>query len=697
MGIFSLLSFFAFLVYLYLGLKVFRADQHYRLNQLFLVFCICLAIWSFGYTFVYNTFDGSTVEFWLWNKIAAIGWCTYSGVAVHISLLLAGKEKILRRPATYGLIYAPAITALSVEVLVFGPTYHPISANNLFVLFHGIYYVGCLTTSLMLIWFWGRKSSLRREKKQARIIVLTGLISFGSGFITQTVLPIVGVPMVPIAQIITLVWAYGMYLSITKYKFMQVTSLVDKQQILGEITDLLVLANRNQHIVWVNNRVIEILNWQSADLLDRPLKNFVLEKEWLTEILTPLSTSDITHRQTELHLLSQGGERIPVNANTTTVTDVMGDCVGVLFVIQDMRVIKRLEVEINEKLKTEQVLKYLSHHDSLTGLCNRAYFEQEMEHFNKRDAGQIGLILSDVDGLKLINDTLGHAAGDQLIIAASQAMVAAVGSNGMVSRIGGDEFAVLVTGTEEFVQTIGQEICKEIQSGVVAFNTENTTFSLSMSVGWAIVQNDQTVQEVFKAADDNMYREKLHKSQSTRSAIIRTLTETLQTRDYIIEGHAVRLERWVKALGRAANLHESCFGDLCLFAQFHDLGKVGVPDRILFKAGTLTTDERKEIQRHSEIGYRIAVSSPELLPIADWILKHHEWWNGLGYPIGLKGEDIPLECRVLSIVDAFDAMTNDRPYRLAMSQNEALTELKIGAGTQFDPVLVKLFSTIVQV
>ncbi len=697
MGIFSLLSFFAFIVYLYLGLKVFRANQHYRLNQLFLVFCICLAIWSFGYTFVYNTFDGSTVEFWLWNKIAALGWCTYSGVAVHISLLLAGKEKILRRPATYGLIYAPAITALIVEVLVFGPTYHPISANNLFVLFHGIYYVGCLTTSLMLIWFWGRKSSLRREKKQAQIIVLTGLISFGSGFVTQTVLPIVGVPMVPIAQIITLVWAYGMYLSITKYKFMQVTSLVDKQQILGEITDLLVLANRNQHIVWVNNRVIEILNWQPSDLIDRPLKNFVLEKGWLTEILTPLSTSDIYHRQTELHLLSRGGGRIPVNANITSVTDVMGDCVGVLFVIQDIRVIKRLEVEINEKLKTEQVLKYLSHHDSLTGLCNRAYFEQEMEHFNKRDAGQIGLILSDVDGLKLINDTLGHATGDQLIIAASQAMVAAVGSNGMVSRIGGDEFAVLVTGTEEFVQTIGQEICKEIQSGVVAFNTENTTFSLSMSVGWAIVQNDQTVQEVFKAADDNMYREKLHKSQSTRSAIIRTLTETLQTRDYITEGHAVRLERWVKALGRAANLPENCFGDLCLFAQFHDLGKVVVPDRILFKAGTLTTDERKEIQRHSEIGYRIAVSSPELLPIADWILKHHEWWNGLGYPIGLKGEDIPLECRVLSIVDAFDAMTNDRPYRLAMSQNEALTELKIGAGTQFDPELVKLFSTIMQV
>ncbi len=191
-----------------------------------------------------------------------------------------------------------------------------------------------------------------------------------------------------------------------------------------------------------------------------------------------------------------------------------------------------------------------------------------------------------------------------------------------------------------------------------------------------------------------MYREKLFKNNSPRSAIIKTLTETLQARDYITEGHAKRLQDIVNAMGKALKLPESSLRDLQLFAQFHDIGKVGIPDRILFKPGPLTLEEKNEMERHCEIGYRIAVSSPELIPIADWILKHHEWWDGSGYPIGLKMEKIPLACRVLAIADAYDAMTNDRPYRLAMSREKAVSELLNGAGIQFDPSLVEVFLAV---
>ena len=131
-------------------------------------------------------------------------------------------------------------------------------------------------------------------------------------------------------------------------------------------------------------------------------------------------------------------------------------------------------------------------------------------------------------------------------------------------------------------------------------------------------------------------------------------------------------------------------------AQFHDIGKIGVPDRVLFKPDRLTPDEMREMRLHSEIGARIAQASPDLAPIADWILKHHEWWNGAGYPLGLRGEEIPIECRILSIADAYDAMTNNRPYRRAMSHDLAIKELRRSAGEQFDAQLVHLFTALLE-
>jgi HD-GYP domain-containing protein (c-di-GMP phosphodiesterase class II) len=138
-------------------------------------------------------------------------------------------------------------------------------------------------------------------------------------------------------------------------------------------------------------------------------------------------------------------------------------------------------------------------------------------------------------------------------------------------------------------------------------------------------------------------------------------------------------------------LPEERTSELALIAKFRDIGKVAVSDSILFKRGPLTPEERTEMKRHCEIGYRIALSTPDLVPIADWILKHHEWWNGQGYPLGIKGEEIPMECRLLAIVDAYEALTSVRPYRKAFSHEEAIAELSRCSGTQFDPVPLEKF------
>ena len=168
----------------------------------------------------------------------------------------------------------------------------------------------------------------------------------------------------------------------------------------------------------------------------------------------------------------------------------------------------------------------------------------------------------------------------------------------------------------------------------------------------------------------------------------------MTARDYVTEGHVARVAKSTLALAKAAGLPMMQMADMELFAYFHDIGKVGVSDAILNKCGPLSSAERTEMQLHSEIGHRIASATDDLSGIADWILQHHERWDGQGYPWGAAGEQIPIQCRILAITDAYDAMTSNRPYRQAMSGAEALAELQRNAGTQFDPELVKIFATL---
>lgn len=350
--------------------------------------------------------------------------------------------------------------------------------------------------------------------------------------------------------------------------------------------------------------------------------------------------------------------------------------------------------DINERKNIEKRLLYLSQRDHITGLYNRRFFEEEMHRLENCKDQTIGFIMIDLDGLKLVNDTFGHKAGDQVLIAISNILSACFREEGQVARIGGDEFAVLLTDcTREDIEAYCRVIKQSIKE--YAINYPDFPF-LSISIGYALREQDsKTMSQLFTEADNNMYREKLHRKLSSRSSIVNALMKAIEERDFITEGHSERIKYLIEKTGQRLGLSASNIYDLRLLAQFHDIGKVGIPDRILFKPGPLTSEERREMERHSEIGYRIAQSAPELLPIADWILKHHEWWNGKGYPLGLEGEDIPLECRILAIVDAYDAMNNDRPYRKALPHHVIMEELKRCAGIQFDPKLVDLMLKII--
>lgn len=351
--------------------------------------------------------------------------------------------------------------------------------------------------------------------------------------------------------------------------------------------------------------------------------------------------------------------------------------------------------ETLEKYKeSERNIYNMSTRDSLTGLYNRNFFENELNKYQSAENLNMGVVVCDIDGLKLINDTLGHSVGDDYLKEVANILRHSFDEEDVIARIGGDEFAILAKNTtSDKISSQKQKVSEML----IELNLKERVMPISMSVGFVVGNSMQKdLRELLKTADNWMYREKLHHLQSEKSNNIRILMKMLEVRDFITEGHGDRMQELSARLADSVSLSESEIKDMSLFAQFHDIGKIGIPDRILFKPGKLTDEEMNEMKRHTEIGYRIAEASSDLKHISDWILKHHEWWNGQGYPFNLKGEEIPIQCRILSIVDAFDAMTNNRPYRKAISKEAACQEIVRFKGSQFDPSLVEIFIKLVQ-
>jgi len=204
-------------------------------------------------------------------------------------------------------------------------------------------------------------------------------------------------------------------------------------------------------------------------------------------------------------------------------------------------------------------------------------------------------------------------------------------------------------------------------------------------------QLDENIRQAINFAEDRMYRNKLLESKSTRSSIIASLQKTLGEKTNETEEHALRLKSLALKMGQALGLSNNQMDELALLAILHDIGKIAIPDQILAKPGPLTTAEWEVMRKHPEIGFRIAQASYEIAHIAEAILCHHEQWGGYGYPQGLAGNNIPLISRIITIIDAYDAMTHERPYKKAASNQQALTEIKRCSGTQFDPNLVEIF------
>jgi PAS domain S-box/PAS domain S-box/diguanylate cyclase (GGDEF) domain len=349
--------------------------------------------------------------------------------------------------------------------------------------------------------------------------------------------------------------------------------------------------------------------------------------------------------------------------------------------------------DVTIRKKTEKKLQYLSFHDSLTGLYNRAYFQEELKRLNNKRQLPISYIIGDVNGLKLVNDAIGHHAGDKLLITVANLLKKFFRAEDVVARWGGDEFGIILPNTPGIVVEKILERIKKACSKKYYFKN----IPLSVSFG-LFTKTDESLsfEAAIKEAEGNMYKSKLLEKRSISSAVIASLESLMYEKSYETEEHSKRLVALSQKLGKSIHLSESVLNDLTVFANLHDIGKIAIPEAILLKKGKLSEKEWEVVKRHSEIGYNIARSSHQLGHIAEYILCHHESWDGTGYPQGIKGEKIPILSRIVLIVDAFDVMINGRPYAAALSKDEAMGELVKCSGTKFDPGFVQIFKKIIE-
>jgi len=360
---------------------------------------------------------------------------------------------------------------------------------------------------------------------------------------------------------------------------------------------------------------------------------------------------------------------------------------GVTFFESDQWFIEGFLMDITDRKLSEEKMLYASEHDFLTDLHNRRYYFDQFKHLNQPQFYPLGLMMLDVNGLKIINDAFGHHAGDEALIMIGNMLKEVFEEKDSISRIGGDEFTVLLPNTNaETLQSYKEKLVEIVKSKPIH------KIELSLAVGYELITNNhENIDEIQKNAENHMYGHKSVVGASVRSKAINAILVTLTDKYDTEKRHSLEVSHLCKQIGIELKLKEDELKGLEQAGLFHDIGKISIPDRILNKPGKLTDEEFDIIKTHTQIGYQILRAADEYSDLAIHALHHHERWDGKGYPSNLKGEDIPLFCRIINVIDAYEAMTADRPYRKKLSKEYAVSEIIKCAGTQFDPKIAQLF------
>lgn len=346
--------------------------------------------------------------------------------------------------------------------------------------------------------------------------------------------------------------------------------------------------------------------------------------------------------------------------------------------------------DVTEQETANQQVHYLAYHDHLTGLYNRRFFEET--YANMTASGNqypIGILMGDINGLKMYNDTYGHLKGDEAICTLITRLKEHLGPRHLLSRIGGDEFAIIVP---KALDNEVRSLVYHLEEVLDADNESQPPSDLGISFGYSIQQHPQDpLDRLFKEAEAFMYHRKYFSSRSFRSRAIQAIMETLFSKSDRERKHSERVSYLSECIAKAMNLEKEVVEKIRVAGLLHDIGKIGIDENLLNKPDKLSREEWELMKLHSSKGANILSNTMEFHEMAHWIIAHHERVDGQGYPNHLSEEQIPLASRIIAVADAYEAMTTAKPYREALTEQEAIEELRKGAGTHWDTTIVNVF------
>lgn len=432
--------------------------------------------------------------------------------------------------------------------------------------------------------------------------------------------------------------------------------------------------DENGHIVDCNNKFSKIVGSSVEKIIG--LNVLDSHNDFLKEGVKKVLKGEVVEFE-GIYESGISNKKIPIHAKAAPVFSNKGEITGGSVIVED----------VTERIKNQEQLIFSSSHDFMTRVFNRSHFDEELVSLDLTKNMPLTVVMSDVNGMKLINDSFGHMMGNKLLVEASRIISSCCRKEDIVARIGGDEFAIILPSTDEIQ---AQDIINNIKEKLSKILIENV--GVSISFGYSTKYSTETkMKDILAEAENYMYKRKMYETKSMRNKTIDLIMNALFEKSEREMLHSKRVSEICGLIAKEMGLDSDDINRIKIAGLVHDIGKIGVSEKILNKKGKLDDEEWFEIKKHSEASWRILASSIDFSELAKDVLYHHERWDGKGYPEGLRGEEIPIQARIISIADSYDAMTSDRPYRKGMTKKKTIDEIKKCSGTQFDPKVADVF------